>query len=196
MTRDEWIVKHVPAVKAAARAFCRRCPWLRPETVDDFEADALCRLTLQAQQLADRGELSDESKNTATYVSTISRHSCLDSLTRLKRAENISQQLKLSELLTFCEDSTVFNGYKTDYKDRGSDIPLSEDMSPTELAALEAYIDREPKSAWQREKLKRRVLFVLRKFGVVHDDDRIFQYTSRAPQGSRLLNRREQAGNS
>lgn len=167
-TRDEWILKHVPAVKTAVSCFGRAWPWLREDMIDDMEAEALLRLTQQADALAAKGPI-DPKRNTA-YACAVARHACIDYLTAYRNIEKKLVQLKLSEFSTFCSDFTVFNGYETEYRDRGSCIPMSEYMGEEELAALEAFINREPKTAWQRSKLKRRALHALRTLGIRVDD--------------------------
>lgn len=175
MTRDEWILKHVPAVKTAVACFGQAWPWLRDDMRDDMQAEALLRLTEQADALARKGPI-DPKRNTA-YACAIARHACIDYLYRYQNTEKRLIPIKFSELLAICTDFTVFNGYKTEYRDRGSYIPMSEDMGEEELAALEDFINREPKNAWQRSELKRRALNALRSVGI-HADG-ITTYTIR-----------------
>lgn len=188
MNRDEWILKHIPAVKTAVACFGRAWPWLREDMREDMQAEALLRLTEQADALATQGPI-DPKQNTA-YACAIARHACIDYLTGYQNTEKRFIPIKFSELLEICIDFTVFNGYKTEYIDRGSTIPMSEDMDEKELVALEAFIDREPKNAWQRSELKRRALDALCTLGI-RIDGRITTYTTRAQGRGEISHERE-----
>lgn len=178
MNRDEWILKHLPVVKTAVAYFGRAWPWLRDDMREDMQAEALLRLTEQANSLAVSGLIDDPKRNTA-YACAIARHACIDYLTAYQNDKKWLVPIKFSEFLQLSTDFTIFNGYKTEYKDRGSYIPMSEDMGEEELAALEAFINREPENAWQRSKLKRRALNALRTLGIQVDDRRFVNYTIR-----------------
>jgi len=177
MTRDEWILKHIPTVKMAVAWFLRSVTW--PGLEDDLEAEALFCLTKQAEKLHELGLLDDPTKN-YSYVRALARYSCIDYLRRYQNMKKRITPVKFSELLELCVDFSVFNGYETEYKDRGSCIPMSEDMGEKELAALEAFVNRESKTtAWRRSGLKRQALNALRTLGI-HIDGRITTYTPRA----------------
>ena len=198
MTRDEWILEHVPAVQTAVRAFCRRYSWVSPSIKEDLEGESFLRLTIQADRLAKSKNFTNKP---SAYVFRLTWNSCYDYVKKHEReldsipADNycVDNALGLAPYSRRCflGFHTFFREYN-DSKGVGSDyngrerIPMSEDMSEEGLAALEAFLDREPKSAWQRTKLKRRALDALRKFGIIRNGDRIREYTARAKNGSRL----------
>lgn len=189
MTRDEWILKHVPALTKAVRAFCRsHWSWLSDADKEDILADALLALTQQGDRLARKGPIDVEEKG-RKYVTAIAWHTCIDAVRATQNARKYTSNVKFSELLDFCQDFSVFNGYATDYNDRGSMIPMSEDMGEEELAALEDFIKCEPKNAWQRSELKRRALAALDTLGVQVDG--IFTYTIRTRSGEGVFDEEE-----
>jgi len=159
----------------AVVCFGRAWPWLRDDMRADMQAEALLRLTEQADALAAAGPI-DPKCNTA-YACAIARHACVDYVTKLQTVEKWQVSVKFAEFLRLSTDSTVFNGYETEYRDRGSCIPMSEYMGEEEIAALEAFITREPQKAWRRSELKRRALNAIRSVGV--EVDGITTYTIR-----------------
>ena len=175
MNRDEWIVNHIPAVEAAVTY---RWRWLSDEDREEVLSEVFLALTQAADRLAAAtGEIDPQQFNWG-YVITLTRNTIIDFLRHREYREKYELQVKFSALLAFCRDFSIFNGYSTDYKDRGSYIPMSEDMGEDELAALEAFLDREPKSDWQRTKLKRQALNALQRIGV--NCERIHNYTTRS----------------
>lgn len=205
MNRDEWILEHIPVVKTAVKFFYRRNRWLPSNQQEDMEGEAFLALTQQADRLIDLGV--DLAEKTSAYAFRLAWYSCADYVKKHKRTfasysfDPYSREKELfagtchsnRHLLYIRTFLLEFPEYKALMVDNpyGERLPMAEDMTPDEVAAIEAYVGRSATlSKWQHTKLKRRVLAALRTLGV-SVDKRIATYSARTERRCAVHDRSE-----